>query len=160
MDVDERRNSEGENYEVEGGTGGVEQDAQVLAQAATTILPSLFKLVETIHGTVTKNKSNSAAQDAMDMDEDKRSRDTENVDSQRSQSVVDAIAAFARLAPKSFQQSLFQKVMQRLLVASQSDEMETEKICTLLRLSQALLILQVVDDASVSLLYRAIKLSI
>lgn len=156
--MDERRNNKGANYEVEKERGGVEQDAQVLAQAATKILPSLFKLVETIHGTGTEKKSNSE-HDTMDMDEDKPSGDTKNVDSQRSQSVIDAIAAFARLAPKSFQQSLFKKVMQRLLVASsQSDEMgTTEKICALLRLSQALLISQVLDDASVSLLYRAVK---
>jgi hypothetical protein len=47
--------------------------------------------------------------------------------------------------------------MQRLLVASQSDEIETEKICTLLGLSQALVTSQALDDASISLLYRAIK---
>jgi ribosomal RNA-processing protein 12 len=152
--VDERRNSEKSAYEVENERGGVEQDAQVLAQEATKILPSLFKLVETIPGTATKKKSNSA-QDTMDID--KPSGDTENVDSQRSQSVIDAIAAFARLAPKPFLQSLFKKVMQRLLVASQSDEIETEKICTLLGLSQALLASQALDDASISLLYRALK---
>jgi ribosomal RNA-processing protein 12 len=156
MDVYERSNGQGENDEVEHGKGGVEHDAQVLTQAATKILPSLFKLVETIHGTVTEKKSNSE-QDAMDVDEDKPSVETPNVDSQRSQSVIDAIAALARLAPESFSQGLFKKVLQRLLTASQSDEIETEKICTLLRLSQALLLSQVLDDASVSLLYRAIK---
>lgn len=79
------------------------------------------------------------------------------VDSQRSQSVIDAIAALARLAPKPYLQSLFKKVMQRLLAASQSEEQETEKICTLLGLSQALVTSQALDDASISLLYRAIK---
>lgn len=134
----------------------MEQDAEVLAQASTKILPSLFKLVETIHGTATEKKSDSA-EDTMDVDNAKPSGDTRNVDSQRSQSVIDAVAAFARLAPKPYLQSLFKKVMQRLLVASQSDEVETEKICTLLGLSQALVTSQALDDASISLLYRAIK---
>ena len=91
----------------------------------------------------------------MDVDKAKPSGDTRNVDSQRTPSVIDAIAAFARLAPKPYLESLFKKVMQRLLVASQS--VETEKICTLLELSQALVTSQALDDASISLLYRAIK---
>lgn len=93
----------------------------------------------------------------MDVDKVKPSGDTRNVDSQRSPSVVDAIAAFARLAPKPYLQSLFKKVMQRLLVACQSDEVETEKICALLELFQALVTSQALDDASKSFLYRAIK---
>jgi len=151
----DRRVREGEPLDAEEDSGSsVDQDAEVLAQASTKILPALFKLVETIQGTSTK--TDGAGE--MDVDEGNKGG-SKNValDSQRTQSVIDAIAAFARLAPKPYLQSLFKKVMQRLLATSQSEEQETEKICTLLGLSQALVTSQALDEPSISLLYRAVK---
>lgn len=155
-DVYERWSEEGEPLDAEADRqSSVEQDAEVLSQASTKLLPALFKLVESIQGTSTKAPG---AGETMDVDEGKKGG-SKNValDSQRSQSVIEAIAAFARLVPKSYLHSLFKKVMQRLLAASQSEERETEKICTLLGLSQALVTSQALDDASISLLYRAIR---
>lgn len=149
----EQRSEQGEPLDAEDDTDrSADQDAEVLAQASTKILPALFKLVETFQGTNTKSS------DSMDVDEGKKAGNKNiAMDSQRSQSVIDTIAAFARLAPKLYLQSLFKKVMQRLLSASQSEERATEKICTLLGLSQALVTSRALDDASISLLYRAIK---
>ena len=135
-----------------------EQDAEVLSQASTKLLPSLFKLVETLHGTSTKVKLEDVAK-TMEIEEENSSGEKKNVfqDSQRSQIATEAIAALARLSPEAYLQSLFKKVMQRLLAASQSDEKQTEQICTLLGLSQALVTSQALDDASISLLYRVVK---
>ena len=47
--------------------------------------------------------------------------------------------------------------MQRLLVATQSDDPETERICTLLGLSQALVSSEALDQTSMELLTRALK---
>ena len=155
MHVYERSNGEEElvDAEQDDNESSARQDVKVLAGASTKILPALFKLVETIQGTATK-----VGNVMMDVDENKKgATKNSDLDSQRAQSVIDAIAALARLAPKPYLQNLFKKIMQRLLAASQSEERETEKICTLLSLSQALVTSQALDNASVSLLYRAVK---
>lgn len=156
MDIHERSNGEDELVDAgeDNESSDAEHDAEILSQASTKILPALFKLVETIQGTVTK----AGDDDMMDVDENAKGGDKNaQLDSQRAQSVIDAIAAFARLAPEPYLQSLFKKVIQRLLAASQSEARETEKICTLLNLSQALVTSQALDKASISLLYRAVK---
>lgn len=133
----------------------VDTDTKVIGKASTTILPSLFKLLESIHGTNTIKKA--GGEDSMDEDLGGPTGGNKDVDSQRSQSVIETIASLASLTPKPFLQGLFKKVMQRLLAASQSDEAETPKVCTLLELCQALVTSRALDDASISLLCRAIK---
>ena len=139
------------------GNEEVEIDTKILSECSTKILPSLFKLVETLHG-VDSKKQDSKADDEMDMDEDgEEEKKNLSREAQRVMTVTDAIAAFAPLAPEKFLKSLFKKIIQRLLAASQSDADETERICTLLGLAQALVKSECLNEESVSLLYRSIK---
>ncbi len=142
--------------------GGVASDEggserKILSECSTKILPSLFKLVETLHG-VNTNKQKSNNNDDMDLEEDEED-ESKNLsrESQRVMTVTDAIAALAQLAPEQFLKSLFKKVIQRLLAATQSDSDETEKIYTLLGLAQALVKSKCLNEECISLLYRSIK---
>lgn len=133
-----------------------EVEADILAELTTKLLPALFKLVETLNGTLSEVTN---AKDSMDVDEgDAESKQNiQSLEAQRVQSVTEAIAALSRLAPKAYLQGLFKKVIQRLLAATQSEEDETEKISTFLGLSQALVSSEALDEDSVALLYRAVK---
>jgi ribosomal RNA-processing protein 12 len=76
---------------------------------------------------------------------------------QKLQNVSEAIASIARLAPSDFLQGMFKKVMQKLLEQVQMECGESERICSLLTLAQALVASEVLDEPSVSFLYRALK---
>ena len=93
----------------------------------------------------------------IEVDEGEATGSNSSQDAQRVQAVTDAIGELARICPRSFLQNLFKKVMQRLLVATQAEEDESDKICTLLGLAQALVSSETLDENSVSLLYRAIR---
>ena len=132
-----------------------EIDKKILSDCSTKILPSLFKLVETLNGV---NVSNAKATKDMDS-EDEEEEDKKNLsrESQRVMAVTDAIASLAPLAPEQFLKSLFKKVIQRLLAATQSEKDETDKMCTLLGLAQALIKSKSLNDECISLLYRSVK---
>ena len=139
------------------GDEDVETEKRILSECSTKILPSLFKLVETLHGVDGKKKT-SGGDDDMDVEEDgEEEKKNLSQEAQRVMTVADAIAAFAPLAPEEFLKSLFKKVIQRLLVATQSDNDETEKMCTLLGLAQAMVKSECLNEESISLLYRSIK---
>jgi len=130
-------------------------DAKILEQTSTKLLPALFKLVETLQGTGTKS-SQVANNDEMET-EDNEEKNKLSLDAQKVQCVTDAIAELCRLAPKPFLQTLFKKIMHRLLASTQSQNDESEKICTLLGLAQALVASEALDEESISLLYRSLK---
>mmetsp|Transcript_6037 Transcript_6037/g.8557 ORF Transcript_6037/g.8557 Transcript_6037/m.8557 type:complete len:1336 (-) Transcript_6037:89-4096(-) len=130
-------------------------DAQILAQTSTKLLPALFKLVETLQGTGTKS-TEATGSDEMETEE-KDEKNKMSQDAQKVQCVTDAIAELCRLAPKPFLQALFKKIMHRLLASTQSQSDESEKICTLLGLAQALVASEALDEESISLLYRSLK---
>uniref|UniRef100_A0A7S2SK72 TOG domain-containing protein n=1 Tax=Eucampia antarctica TaxID=49252 RepID=A0A7S2SK72_9STRA len=139
-----------------------QSDLSILTEASTKILPSLFKLVETLNSKKDNIGTGSSAKEGtsdMDTDgEDKKKRKKE--ESQRAQLIAiltETIGAYASICPPHFLQTLFKKIMQRLLVSTQSEEDESEKICTLLGLAQALVKSGALDDASISLLYRAVR---
>lgn len=134
---------------------GVQAELRILSECSTKILPSLFRLVESLHG-VDVSKKGSKDED-MDVEDEEETKKNLSQEAQRVMTVTDAIAAYASIAPEEFLKSLFKKVVQRLLAASQSDGDETEKMCTLLGLAQALVKSQCLNDDSVSLLYRSIK---
>jgi ribosomal RNA-processing protein 12 len=133
-----------------------QRDAEVLEMECFKLLPSLFKLVDTLH---TVSRSGNPRNDEMKVDEDnvEHCTETNNSSVQQVQAVTKAIASLSRLAPKPFLQNLFKKVIQRLLEASQSDDDLSEKMCSLLSLAQALVVSESLDDSSVSLLYRSLK---
>jgi len=113
--------------------------------------------VETLHG-VGGSKKPANNEDEMDIEgATKDEKKNMSQEAMRVIAVTDAIAALASLAPDTFLKGLFKKVIQRLLAASQSSEDETEKMCTLLGLAQALVKSKCLNDESISLLYRSIK---
>jgi ribosomal RNA-processing protein 12 len=115
------------------------------------LLPTLFKLVSDSH---TSEPATSVAGGAEpDMDTGVPANDK----FQKLQSVSEAIASISRLAPPDFLQGMFKKVMQKLLEQFQLESGESERICSLLTLAQALVASEVLDEASVSFLYRALK---
>ena len=153
--VRERYEASGDNDET-----NAAKDYEIVSQASVKLLPGLFKLTETLHGTNTAAGPGSKAKDSdmdVEVDEGEATGSNSSQDAQRVQAVTDAIGELARICPRSFLQNLFKKVMQRLLVATQAEEDESDKICTLLGLAQALVSSETLDENSVSLLYRAIR---
>ena len=137
----------------------VEAEMRILSECSTKILPSLFRLVETLHGVDNIKKAPKEDHD-MDVEgegEGEEKKKNLSREAQRVMTVTDAIAAIAPLAPEQFLKGLFKKVIQRLLTASQSTGNETEKMCTLLGLAQALVKSQCLNEESITLLYRSIK---
>jgi len=137
----------------------IDLDLGVLTEASVKLLPQLFKRVEHLTESMTKDDEEVA---------------------QRIQSVTLAIGALAKHVPPATLGTLFQKLMHRLLSSIQQlqeqqdsnhlkdkDAMDQEgseedaivaKICTLLRLAQALVISESLDASTqVDLMYRSIK---
>ena len=134
------------------------KDYEIVSQASVKLLPGLFKLTETLHGTAKKNDSDmDVEEEGSEAASSRKNSNNTSKDAQRVQAVTDAIGELARVCPRSFLQNLFKKVMQRLLVATQAEEDESDKICTLLGLAEALVSSETLDENSVSLLYRAIR---
>lgn len=140
------------------------EDYDVLSNLSTKILPSLFKLVETLN----QSGSASGGNDAMETEETSKEKQANNQQNmQLVEAVTDAIGQLAQISPPEFLQNLFKKVVQRLLVATteiseNTDDKEaknaaTLRICSLLGLGQALVSSGSLDDASLSLLYRAVR---
>lgn len=149
QDVSERNESNADE--------SVEAEMRILSECSTKILPSLFRLVETLHGLDNIKKAPKEDHD-MDVEgEGEEKKKNLSREAQRVMTVTDAIAAIAPLAPEQFLKGLFKKVIQRLLTASQSTGNETEKMCTLLGLAQALVKSQCLNEESITLLYRSIK---
>ena len=141
---------------VESGEGEeVRAEANAIASETPKLLPSLFKLVDSLHAT--QPQSNKKEGEEMGIEEDSEMVDSQRNNSEGVQVVAGAISALARLAPKPFLQGMFKKVIQRLLEASQSDEDLSEKMCSLLSLAQALVVSECLDESSIALLYRALK---
>jgi len=152
-----------ERFEASKGDRATAKDYEVVSQASVKLLPGFFKLTETLHGTNTASEATTKRKDSdMDVEDDAAAIDEKadgmsSQDAQRVQAVTDAIGELARICPRPFLQNLFKKVMQRLLVATQSEADESGKICTLLGLAQALVSSEALDENSISLLYRAIR---
>lgn len=128
-------------------TGAItDADQKTMQVAATKLLPVLFKLVS-------ESASNSPT-NQMDVDDNSVAP---GASSQDVQCIIDAISALARLAPEQFLHNLFQKLMHRLLEEVQSESGDKEKICSLLNLSEGIVTSEVLNESSISFLYRAVK---
>ena len=129
-------------------------DVMVISEESVKLLPTLFKMVEHLTAT-TPDKSTSMGEDG----DNKVSSSLEQQEKMRCASfLTDAIAALASLAPPEFLQSLFKKVMHRLILAIQDqDDSRSSRVDAYLRLAQALVSSKSLDGSSVDLLYRAIK---
>ncbi|KAL7529107.1 hypothetical protein ACHAXR_002800, partial [Thalassiosira sp. AJA248-18] len=146
------------------------EDCEVLSNVSTKILPSLFKLVETLNNQSSSSSSKKGRGDeAMDTESPLSSKEAQSKNQQNMQlveAVTAAIGQLAQICPPEFLQNLFKKVVQRLLVATTEvaenttpDEKNTAamRMSSLLGLGQALVASGSLDDASLSLLYRAIR---
>jgi NUC173 domain len=134
------------SFELEETSGG----ARAISTATMKLLPTLFKLVSDAH---TSAPQTSAVEGEPDMETNVPANDQ----FQKLQTVSEAIASVSRLAPPDFLQGMFKKVMQKLLEQFQLESGESERICSLLTLAQALVTSEVLDEPSVSFLYRALK---
>uniref|UniRef100_A0A7S4EQ48 RRP12 HEAT domain-containing protein n=1 Tax=Pseudo-nitzschia australis TaxID=44445 RepID=A0A7S4EQ48_9STRA len=149
--VHDRKNELKELIDGEEGSQ-VRLEAEAMEQISMKLLPSLFKLVDSLHDTGSESSKKSEA------DED--NMETEDVvkDSTGVLVVTRCIASIAKVAPNAQIQRLFTKVVQKMLESSQSNDKKTiEKMCSLLALSQALVISECLNDSSISLLYRSLK---
>lgn len=140
--------------------GGFELDAvsadmRTLGETATKLLPTLFQFVAQTHEAVAASKK---ASDQMEVDEQSRAGDSQPIDGyQKLQCVTEAISSLACLAPSDFLHGLFKKLMHKLLEEIQSEAGDSEKVCSFLTLSQALVASEVLDESSISFLYRALR---
>lgn len=132
-----------------------ESDREVLSQASKKLLPALFKLLEMLQENSPTPRKKQNQVEEMDTDDKETSGTVLNVADQRIAVVIAAISKLAFVAPKSYLENLLKKVLQRLLVASQSTNDESDKICTLLNLCQALV--PAAEETAVELIYRTIK---
>lgn len=124
-------------------------DAEVLGAVSAKLLPSLFKLVDTLH----ERCGTREGSDAMDTDALEG-----NDESSKITMVTGCIAVVARLAPKELVRHLFSRVLQRILQTSQDrDDKSILKLCSLLSLAQSLVVSESLEDSSIELLFRALK---
>lgn len=124
-------------------------EAEIMGQFSLQTLPSLFKLVDSLH-VIQSNESGQSSANEIESVVEKYAYGVS--------AVTKSISSMARIAPKDQIQRLFVKVVQKLLEASQSDDKnKVGKMCSLLALSQALVISECLDESSISLLYRSLK---
>mmetsp|Transcript_1082 Transcript_1082/g.1596 ORF Transcript_1082/g.1596 Transcript_1082/m.1596 type:complete len:1247 (+) Transcript_1082:162-3902(+) len=132
-----------------------ESDRQVLSQASKRLLPALFKLLEMLQENSTTPPKKSVQEEEMDIDDKDMPETVLSAADQRVAVVISAVSKLAFVAPSSYLENLLKKVLQRLLVASQSTEDESDKTFALLNLCQALA--PATDETGVELIYRTIK---
>ena len=146
-------------------------DYDVLSNTSTKILPSLFKLVETLNQSSSSSATTASNQgDEMEVDDTATSAKRAQSKSQQSmqlvEAVTDAIGHLAQVCPREFLQTLVKKVLQRLLVATTTESSDassndknanTTRMSSLLGLGQALVASGSLDETSLSLLYRAVR---
>lgn len=125
-----------------------------MGQMSIKLLPSLFKLVDSLHDTSTESsKKSENNEDNMDTGDA-----IVETDASRVLVVTRSIASIAKVAPNAQIQRLFARVVQKMLESTQYHDKQTiEKMCSLLALSQALVISECLNDSSISLLYRSLK---
>lgn len=131
-----------------------DQDRVHLRDASVKLLPVLFKLVSAPVGA---QKIKGHESNEMDFEVEIKNGPEVREHALQLQSLVEAIAALAGFASEPFLLSLFKKLMNRLLEEVQSEKIDSERICSLLTLSQALVAGEVLDEDSISFLYRALK---
>lgn len=140
---------------IEGEEGNhARSEAEVMEQISMKLLPSLFKLVDSLHDTSSESTKKSETDgDNMETDDTVVEKDSSIV-----LAVTRSIASIAKVAPNAQIQRLFSRVVQKMLESTQYNDKRTiEKMCSLLALSQALVISECLNDASISLLYRSLK---
>eukprot|EP00980_Cylindrotheca_fusiformis_P013508 scaffold3450_cov114-Cylindrotheca_fusiformis.AAC.13 len=130
----------------------IHREVEVLGKLSEKIIPSLFKLIETLHG------AHRCADDILVDSAASGEGKFFNIDqAPLVRAVTEAISSFAQLASSELVERLFSKVIHKLLEASQANDDLSEKVCSLLALSQALVSSDSLGLSSISLLYRSLK---
>lgn len=118
---------------------------EIVESAAANLLPCMFKLVSESSG------NTNGASESMDIDCDP------GMTGQQVAFITESISSLAKLSSQALLRSLFQKLMHRLLGEIQAETARTEKICSLLSLSESLVASKALDDSNIAFLYRALK---
>lgn len=77
-------------------------------------------------------------------------------DMAQSQVILTAISSLLSCADEGFVDSIFRKLMHTLVENLQSQE-DTNRICALLSLSQALIVSEVLNESQLTIIYRALR---
>ena len=129
------------------------ETTRLLNQTSATLLPVLFKVVM-----ATPENGSIAGPDMTDMDVDSNEKKPlPKIDSSQDPHLLHAIAALAKSSTDEYIQSLFKKLMQKLLEEIQSDPCNSYKICSYLSLCQALVASTALKANDILLMYRALK---
>jgi len=176
-----RERAVGGDFVQEDNLQGAKTDLAVVSEASTKLLPTLFRIVETLHGTDTSSKASAKKKkdgegggddDEMDVETEADSSQTQQERkaaaeeaARRVPAVTEAIGEMARVCPQQFLSGLFRKVVQRLLAATAETDGDDDdksgdaedRICSLLGLAQALVSSESLGEDSVSLLYRSVR---
>lgn len=134
-------------------------DVKVISDMSVKILPALFKMVENLAATSVSKEASAS------LEENSKISSVEQQEKMWcTNSLTEAIAELARLAPPDFLQTLFKKVMHRLILAIQQQEQDSKDtskssgVEAYLYLSQALVSSKSLDGhSSIDILYRSIK---
>jgi hypothetical protein len=125
------------------------KEVQALSEVSVKLLPSLFKLVDTLH----ERKRQEEGEDAMETYNPEW-----NDDASKIIAVTECITWSARVAPKQQVGNLFLKLLQRILQTSQIQiDTSIQKMCSLLWLAQALVMSEALEESSIEFLYRSLK---
>lgn len=138
----------------------IKADLETISKMSEKLLPTLFKLVDTLSVSMSTASKSSDAMDIDDRNQQSKSSSTPQETAQKIHHVTMAIQALAQTTPAKFLQTMFQKLLTRLLTASQQDDESDQnmnKISSLLNLAQALVSSASLEPVSITLLYRAIK---
>ncbi len=127
-------------------SGTYDGDKKAMESAASHLLPIMFKLVSE-----TKEIA-SSTNDQPDAN-NKVVSPASQAQSRFAQSLTEAIAAMAKHASKDTLKNLFQKLVHQLLEEVQSEDVDCDRVCSLLSLAEALVASEVLEDANISFLY-------
>ena len=124
-----------------------------MSQACEKLIPVLFKVVSESSSPSFKG----GQPDEMQVDGEEEKTKPPMFEPEQVQAAVAAISHVARFASAQFIQSIFNKLMHRLVEAMQSESERSERVCALLALTQALVASSKLQEAEAALLYRTLK---
>jgi len=128
-------------------------DLEALGDASVKLLPVFFRIVSSPPSTQEKVPPS----DKMDVENESSLTSTARDHAAHIQSMSKAITSLVKFAPIPIVQNLFKKLMHRLLESIQSGSEDSERTCSLLNLSQALIASKVLDVENVAFFYRVLK---
>ena len=124
------------------------EEVDIMKSFSEKILPTLFMMVDDLY--CSQQQDNS-------LESGHQHSSGSDLIAAQADALTDAITALSKVTPPHLLQTLFTKVIHRVLEASQSTDDQSDKMCSLLALSQALYTSHCLNESSVTLLYRALR---